>query len=175
MMAIPWWVFLVLGSVLMFGGLAAILAGRKHKLMFKLALSLYVTGVLFVGFSAWKSDKEDAQVRADRENRTTTVTDVVLEAHQVPIKESGGKCVQSFTLNHGSYPLEMNCAAFVVDFDAPNVVHQFPKAGDVLRVKFVRPKDSMGKPEVREVYNLTQETERARSAPPPILEAPLAK
>ena len=102
----------------------------------------------------------------DRESRTTTVTEVVAESYQTWTKENG--CVQSFALNNVPYALEKGCASFTEHSYLP------PKAGDVMRVKFVRPKNPEGKPEVLEVYNLTQEMERARSAPPSAPEAPPA-
>ena len=131
--------------------------------------------------------------RADRMSRVTVVTGVVVHDCSAMgwSEENGSECKYAFTLDRAPYTFENKCeggltrekedytqekdgsqsVSAVFSFSPPPEDFSFPKKGDVLRVKFVRPKNSDGKPEVLEVYNLTQEMERARSAPPSAPEA----
>jgi hypothetical protein len=116
--------------------------------------SVIFGGVILLVGAAISHDVKLENARIDLKNRTTIITDVVIESHEVH------GCLQSFVLNRDtSYPFEVGCSS--------NVEPTFsqPKVGDVMRVKFVRPKEPVGKPEILEVYNLTQKIEQVLGTP----------
>ena len=159
-----WEAFVIVGALVGVMGIVVCAVSRDNDSLFVVGIGVLMI-VGGVGLAITSSIRLD-NVRDEYESRITTVTEVVAESHQTWTKEDG--CVQSFTLKNVPYTLEKGCASLVKYSYSP------PKVGDVLRVKFVRPKNSDGKPEVLEVYNLTQEMERARSAQSSAPEAPPA-
>ncbi len=131
-----------------------------------LGIVMLLGGIITMTSAGVIDSLSSENARIDRASRTTVVTDVVIQAYRM-LEERG--CIQYFTLDRTSYTFEERCSSFI----ETDSYQQSLKVGDVLRLKFVRPKESAGKPEVLEVYNLTQELERLRSAPSPTLEAPV--
>lgn len=154
---------MILGVAIMLGagvftliiGKIARVKGRYNPLTPVVFYTMLVGGLGLMIYGAYKKDEAVHDARADRKRRTIVVTEAVVETHQTWTKENG--CVQSFTLDRVPYTFEEVCESFVVSSFSP------PRIGDVLRVKFVRHKEAEGKPEVLEVYNLTQEMGRVRS------------
>lgn len=120
--------------------------------------------ILIISFIVHFKELDDAEF--DRENRTTYVIGVISTEHQITWRNGDNEvCKEIVTLNRSPLTFEADCSLFVDD----GLVHS-PELGDWVRIRFVQPKQSDGKPEVLEVHNLTQKDGYPRSVVPPAAE-----
>jgi Na+-transporting NADH:ubiquinone oxidoreductase subunit NqrC len=139
-----------------FSLLIAILISTEKVLavVFILGLACSIIG----GAKSCLAAKDEARdLRARTASMTNTVTTI-----DTPIWDEKGKCTQIFHLEYLTDALQADCNKFVW-----NSSMEPPKVGDMVKVKFLRPKESepQGKMYVLEFQNLTQEIERARGTP----------
>jgi LPXTG-motif cell wall-anchored protein len=173
------WTAFWLGVCAIFLGFFSLFFSRLNdKLGSVIRWFLFLGGVTLWIYTAILHDEKSANARADWKNRTHSVTKVVIEVDRTHTKDyDRGECVLKFKLESVPHTLEVRCYMSVELFLSP------PRVGDVMYVEFVAPKvidgKPDGKPEVLEVYNLTQEMEQVLGAPlcktenpPHILETP---
>lgn len=151
--------------VAMAGWVLAMVAVKRES---KLGLGCGVLALVGGLFSTVMFLDRQDHARVDREVRTTVVTGVIVEEHQITLSSNNGNaCKESIMLERSLYIFEAYCSIFVDEGFA-----HAPTLDDVVRITFIAPKQAGDKPEVLDVYNLTQEEARARSVPPLPAEAP---
>ncbi len=142
---------------------------RNSSLGAIIGLVLLLGGVIGCILSLFIIDENRQDSAIDRARRTTVVTGVITEEHQITLSgNSGSACKESIVLENSPYTFEAYCSLFVDEGFA-----HAPALDDVVKVTFIAPKQPGDKPEVLEVYNLTQESMRVRSVPPLPAETPI--